>query len=113
MKKINKLELLCVLHGPHTKVADGTVRAVPDEFGKIWFGAEIWVDRVRMEPKHAVDIAALARSIRPRKKPYRSDFFTCGCGSAGALQYWTGCKFTIKANMSTGRFARHWQVPMA
>lgn len=82
MKKVNKLELLCVLHGPHTKVADGAVRAVPDEFGKICFGAEIWVDGVRMEPKHAADISELARSIRPRKKPYRCDFFACGCGVA-------------------------------
>lgn len=103
MKKVNKLELLCVLHGPHTKAADGSVQAVPNEVGEIWFGAEIWVDSIRMEPNHTVDISEIARSIRPRKKPYRCDFFACGCGSAacaaildgmrvhhqGKYMYWT------------------------
>ncbi len=83
MKKVNKLELLCVLHGQHTATGNGSVRVVPNEDGEIWFSAEIWIDGVHMEPEHSVDLSELARGIQPRRKPYRCDFFVCGCGSAG------------------------------
>lgn len=82
MKRINKLEIRCLLNCNCDEAADESVRARPDEKGNIWFGSEVWVDGVRLEPTHAVDISELARSIRPIRNTYRCDIFTCGCGTA-------------------------------